>query len=72
MKKTKVLLTLVCAILLVASSVLGTMAYLTSTDKVGTPSLSVMPSLSLSMRLRPMQTVRLLPLLRELRPTLTS
>ena len=34
MKKTKVLLTLVCAILLVASSVLGTMAYLTSTDKV--------------------------------------
>lgn len=34
MKKTKVLLTLACAILLVASSVLGTMAYLTSTDKV--------------------------------------
>lgn len=34
MKKTKVLLTLACAVLLVAASVMGTMAYLTSTDKV--------------------------------------
>lgn len=34
MKQTKVLLTLACAILLVAASVMGTMAYLTSTDKV--------------------------------------
>ena len=31
MKKTKVLLTLVCAILLVATSVMGTLAYLTAT-----------------------------------------
>lgn len=31
MKKTKILLTLVCAILLVAASVMGTLAYLTST-----------------------------------------
>lgn len=34
MKKTKVLLTLACAILLVAASVLGTMAYLTDSDNV--------------------------------------
>lgn len=34
MKKTKVLLTLACAILLVAASVMGTLAYLTSTDSV--------------------------------------
>lgn len=34
MKKTKVLLTLVCAVLLVAASVMGTLAYLTSTDSV--------------------------------------
>lgn len=34
MKKTKVLLTLACAVLLVAASVMGTMAYLTSTDSV--------------------------------------
>ena len=34
MKKTKVLLTLACAILLVAASVMGTLAYLTSTDEV--------------------------------------
>lgn len=34
MKKTKVLLALVCAVLLVCASVLGTLAYLTSTDTV--------------------------------------
>ena len=34
MKKTKVLLILVCAVLLVAASVMGTLAYLTSTDEV--------------------------------------
>lgn len=34
MKKTKVLLTLACAVLLVAASVMGTMAYLTSKDTV--------------------------------------
>lgn len=34
MKKTKVLLTLACAVLLVAASIMGTLAYLTSTDKV--------------------------------------
>ena len=34
MKKNKVLLTLACAVLLVAASVLGTMAYLTSQDAV--------------------------------------
>lgn len=34
MKKTKVLLILACAVLLVAASVMGTLAYLTSTDKV--------------------------------------
>lgn len=34
MKKTKVLLTLACAVLLVAASVMGTLAYLTSTDTV--------------------------------------
>lgn len=34
MKKTKVLLTLACAVLLVAASVMGTLAYLTSTDEV--------------------------------------
>lgn len=34
MKKTKVLLTLACAILLVAASVMGTLAYLTATDTV--------------------------------------
>lgn len=34
MKKTKVLLILACAVLLVAASVMGTMAYLTSTDEV--------------------------------------
>lgn len=34
MKKSKVLLTLACAVLLVAASVMGTLAYLTSTDSV--------------------------------------
>lgn len=34
MKKTKVLLILACAVLLVAASVMGTLAYLTSTDEV--------------------------------------
>lgn len=34
MKKNKVLLTVVCAVLLVAASVMGTLAYLTSTDEV--------------------------------------
>ncbi len=34
MKKTKVLLTLACAVLLVAASVMDTLAYLTSTDEV--------------------------------------
>lgn len=34
MKKTKVVLALVCAVLLVGASVMGTLAYLTSTDKV--------------------------------------
>lgn len=34
MKKTKVLLTALCALLLVAASVLGTMAYLTDKDEV--------------------------------------
>lgn len=34
MKKSKVLLTLACAVLLVAASVMGTLAYLTSTSKV--------------------------------------
>lgn len=34
MKKTKVLLTLACAVLLVVASVMGTMAYLTSTSEV--------------------------------------
>lgn len=34
MKKSKVLLTLVCAVLLVAASVMGTLAYLTSQDSV--------------------------------------
>lgn len=34
MKKTKVLLTLTCAVLLVAASVMGTLAYLTSQDTV--------------------------------------
>lgn len=34
MKKSKALLTLLCAVLLVAASVMGTMAYLTSTDEV--------------------------------------
>ena len=34
MKKSKVLLTLACAVLLVAASVMGTLAYLTSHDKV--------------------------------------
>lgn len=34
MKKSKVILALVCAVLLVCASVLGTLAYLTSTDEV--------------------------------------
>lgn len=34
MKKTKILLIMACAVLLVAASVMGTMAYLTSTDTV--------------------------------------
>lgn len=34
MKKTKVFLTLVCAVLLIAASVMGTLAYLTSKDTV--------------------------------------
>ena len=34
MKKSKVLLTLACAVLLVAASVMGTLAYLTSTSEV--------------------------------------
>lgn len=34
MKKTKVFLTVVCAVLLIAASVMGTLAYLTSTDTV--------------------------------------
>lgn len=34
MKKSKVLLTLACAVLLVAASVMGTLAYLTDEDKV--------------------------------------
>lgn len=34
MKKSKVLLTLACAVLLVAASVMGTLAYLTATDTV--------------------------------------
>ena len=34
MKKSKVLLTLLCAVALVATSVFGTLAYLTSTDEV--------------------------------------
>lgn len=34
MKKTKVVLALACAVLLVAASVMGTLAYLTSADKV--------------------------------------
>lgn len=34
MKKTKVLLSLACAVMLVVTSVMGTMAYLTATDKV--------------------------------------
>lgn len=34
MKKSKVLLTLACAVLLVAASVMGTLAYLTSQDEV--------------------------------------
>ena len=34
MKRTKVLLTLACAVLLVAASVMGTLAYLTSNDSV--------------------------------------
>lgn len=34
MKKTKVVLAMVCAVLLVAASVMGTLAYLTSTDNV--------------------------------------
>lgn len=34
MKKTKVVLALACAVLLVAASVMGTLAYLTSTDTV--------------------------------------
>lgn len=33
-KKTKALMLVLCAVLLVTASVLGTMAYLTSTDKV--------------------------------------
>lgn len=34
MKKTKILLTLVCAVLLIAASVMGTLAYLTDTEEV--------------------------------------
>ena len=33
-KKTKALMLVLCAVLLVTASVLGTMAYLTSTDQV--------------------------------------
>ena len=42
MKKRKALLLVLCAVLLVAASVMGTMAYRTSMDEVKTPSPSAM------------------------------